>query len=361
MPQGVSGDSPSSAVENEVVLDAAPPAGATPAAESTTPDVTAESSTATADPAPSAGAKTDDKPAVPASTLDIVRSAVKKDSKPVPSTEQAKPAAESETPEAKAKREKDEESRLDKQPGFQRVLRERNEARAAIEQFKPDAERYRETREFMSKHQLDDRNFKDLLDFGALLRSDPEKARARMLVELAELDEILGHKLPSELQAKVDEGLLTHEDALELSRTRATAARAQAEVSTVREAQTAEQQQRVQQEFVANVDKAIKAWDANTAASDPHFEQKKPLVHDRVRAVLADMRAQGKQITPADVPAILTQAHKFITEQTRAMLPPKSSVKAPLDATAAPATRAAPTGGSTLDIVRASYRNRGAA
>lgn len=304
--------------------------------------------------APEAGAS--DAKEAPQTTLDVVRQVLDAKAPAKESSTEATAKSEppaNETPEAKAERESAEERRFDGHPAWKRIKGQRDEARAQIQAFEPDVKSWRDFQDKKTKAGLSDQNVEELIEFGRLLRTDPKAALARMRQEIADLEVETGDALPDDLQDAVDAGEMTEERALELSKTRAEAARATRTIeerdASAAQAQAAEQAAKAQGEL----QKELREWTSEKTTSDPNFAQKQPLINDRVMAVIAANNRTGKlTFTPKEAREIMDQAHAYVTEFMRAQLPPRTEKKPPLNKGAASQPAAKPSGKRlTIDLI----------
>jgi hypothetical protein len=315
---------------------------ASPAAEA---DVTVDSSSAAE---VSAEASTQTENEARPSLLDVVRSVVEPqdqaaEESSAPAAEKAESAAEGEGETAPA----EEPDNFDglafgKHPRFKQILDQRNTARTRIkeletqvgevERLKAPAEQYERIEAFMQQNGLTGQEVVDLYKFGALWKSDPEKALEHIQPYLADLYTRTGRILPDDLSTEVDGGQITEARARELARERARTAELERRASEATErATTVEEttaQDRTQRELAAK----LTDWEADKKAKDPDYAAKEDLIADRCAALI---QQKGHPTNAAEMVALLDQAHADVSERMRKLMPPR------------PATRKAPTSGSS--------------
>lgn len=181
------------------------------------------------------------------------------------------------------------------QKRIRKVLSQRNEARREAEVLRPDAEHYRNIRQFMAESNLQDGEVAELFEVGRLLKGNDiagfEKALDIVLPIAQQLLEATGRALPQELRAKVDTGELTEEAARDLIRQRTRAETAERRAATVEQrVQTQTQQVQTQQHRTA-VQTAVQQWEQQVRQTDPDFGLKADAMRDAALAMVAEKGA----------------------------------------------------------------------
>jgi hypothetical protein len=322
----------------------APEPDVTPAS-SAGPDVTSESSPGTEAAAP-AEVSQDVKEAPAPSLLDVVRDAVEQKAEPEPAAEassaeetakadpevdvEAAPAAETETFEGLS---------FAAHPRFRQILSQRNLARDEVDKLKGPAESYRKIETFLATTGVSNEEMVNLFKVGALIKSDPEGALKELSPLLADLYERTGAFLPDDLKTDVEEGKITEDRARELAKARASkreserqAKEATERADTVVATTEAERQNGVLETTLAD-------WEAGKKGKDPDFAAKEEFIADRCRALIAE---KGNPKSPAEMIAILDQAHRDVTAALRKALPAKEETKRAPSSSPSPSATAAP-------------------
>lgn len=287
-------------------------------------------------------------------TLSIVRDVVAKEKEADPqgsSPEAEEDGGEAADPETQDQPEttepaaeaEDDETKYPKRA--QKRIRELVEEKKSLE---ADATRYRNVETFLRDKGLDGAEAADGLEIMALAKTNPVEAWERIKPWVEKVAIAAGVIMPSDLQQQVQQGYLTRDAALELSKTRA-------KLGAV-EAQRQFEQQRAQenaaQAYQQSIVGAAATWEQDRRVKDPNFEVKLPALQREIAYLHA---TEGRPNTPEGVKDQCERAYKAVNTQARGTV-----------ATPAPARRAvAPIGGgqvagnpaprpeSTLDIIRA--------
>lgn len=294
--------------------------------------------------------------------LDIVRDVVK--AKPEgdssePDSTVAKPKA----AETSAEKGAEPEAEDDKPPPFHKHprwvrLNERNrELGAEIETLRPQAEQFRAVEQYMTANSLAPDDIVRGFAIMAAVRNEPQRAIKELETVLTELRETLGEILPQDLQDAVDEGEMTEERALELSRTRATARTTQEKLQTRDQTDREQQQAQRAQEQRRSYAEAVESWMADRRQNDADFETVARLWADRVQVVANSLRQQGKtSFTQAEIRNICDQSYSYVRETLKPLKPQPSRVVSRAGASNSSAPAAAPAAlprdSSMLDVVK---------
>src|SRR3990167_2178150 len=207
----------------------------------------------------------------PADLLSVVKSAVAEPVEAVASSaaevDPVDPAA-AVAAEAEPAAEDDANLPFHNHPRWKAVLAERDS-------FKEPAERYGLIEGFMQQHGLSTEEVAEGYEVMALLKSgDPAKlatARQWFSDRLEFLDGTLGNVMPTDLQQRVDDGLLDEEGAKEVARARADAALLKARDAATTTATIAEQGRQQAAAITEVVTSAVQGWEERTKAADPDY------------------------------------------------------------------------------------------
>jgi hypothetical protein len=278
--------------------------------------------------------------------LSVVRDVVDKSR---PETDAASSAEGVETESRdKAAKEPDNENFSDvpfnKHPRFKELISERNS-------LKGDADQFRTIKTFMDTNGLTPEETSELLIVGAMAKSDPRKTWERIKPWVQNLLVAAGEVLPEDIRGRVQNGELSHEAALELSRAKATAQSVQAS-----QAFREQQEQRRQFEQAAqSIQSAAVEWEQDRRLKDPNFDAKMPSLQ---KEIIWLQSQEGKPNTPQGVKEQLLKAYKAVNESTAFVQSPTLQPQRPRPAITpvrggAVAGNQAPASASTLDIIRA--------
>lgn len=322
-------------VDTESATETPIPAAEPAAAGETAAPVAAAEPTKAPPPAP-------EKPAEPTSALDAALKALDKGKTEAAATAAESAGATTETKsDAAADDAQDDLGDVPMLPAevFRTLPKEArtavNQLRKQVVTLRPDANRGKAVADYLRASGMSPQEFAELQDVGALLRTDPAKAREKLVAKLDEIDTALGLKLPDDLKGEVDGGYISEERAKELAQTRAKARGLEQHVT---EAAVAEAKQ-------AQAG-AVVAWAERTAGSDPDFGRKQPSIEREIRLALADAAAAGKPPRTAEEATAIAQA---AYERVNEMLKPFRQASAPVPkspssaASSAPASAPAPT------------------
>lgn len=307
-------------------------------------DTTATTSTTEGDEQAQSSSAQD---ATEATLESVVRAAAAKTSKAQePESSDRERSGDTATPEAEAakggeipadaKTESESDVPFHKHPRWQAVLRERDTYKTGHEQFE-------QIQGFMRTNALEPQEVADGFEIMALIRRDPGKALERLRPFVEQLELVTGARLPTDLQQRVEDGVLDDETARETAQLRIERERiAQA-------AQYAQQQREVQDSGarVQSIQAAVTTVEQEIRSGDPDYARKQPFVMDRVRALIAEERPQTVEASVA----IVRRAHNEISERLKPLAPQRKPVTPVTSGTAAKSATAAPT--SMFDVVRA--------
>lgn len=236
-------------------------------------------------------------------------------------------------------------------PRWKQILTQRNSARAERDSFKQDAERYQNVQTYIDSQGLTADEAADMLLIAGLMKTNPVEAWKRARPVIQNLLVAAGEVLPGDIKQMVDEGKMSREAALEVSRSRAAVQSVQAR-STF---DTERAQQQRQREALAAFQNAAEDWQADRKLKDPNFAAKIEPLH---KEILYLQHSEGKPKTPAEVKAQLDRAYKAVNAAL-----PKPAPKPPVPVAKGPQARPASNGvvaaqakadppNSTMDILK---------
>lgn len=277
--------------------------------------------------------------------LSVVRDVVKE------SRETSDPAspAEGETEETtgqEPKKQDDDENFTDtpfhKHPRFQQLLRQRNT-------FKQDAERYHNVERFLDEAGLTAEEAADVMTIAGLAKTNPAEAWKQVKPWVQNLLIASGEALPDDLRERVQNGEMSQEAALELSRAKARNASAEA-ARSFREQQD---ERRTATAHVNSLRQSAQDWEAERRRKDPNFAKKET---DVLKEVLFLQQTEGKPNTREGVVDQLQRAYKAVNTALKpAPAPTQKQAIRPITGGQV-AGNQQPTNMSTLDIIRANRR-----
>ena len=228
----------------------------------------------------------------------------------------------------------------------QKRIRELVEEKKSLE---VEATRYRNVETFLRDNGLAPDEAADGLQIMALAKTNPVEAWERIKPWVEKVAVAAGVIMPNDLQQQVQQGYLTRDAALELSKTRA-------KLGAV-EAQRQFEQQRAQEQAAMNYQQSIigaaTTWEQDRRVKDPNFEAKLPALQREIAYLHA---TEGRPNTPEGVKDQCERAYKAVNAQVRGAV---AAQTAPARRAVSPVTggqvagNPAPRPESTLDIIRA--------
>lgn len=288
----------------------------------------------------------------PKSELEAVLKALGRDPKP----EGASPApenAEGKEPAKAAATVTDENSEPDaaadgklpfaNHPRFKQVLSQRA-------RFKADAEKHAQTLKdlepkvrhfdsivsFATESGWTQEYFQDLLHMGRLMNTDPISFYEAFKGQWSKIEEMVGAKLPADLQKQVTDGLLNPAAAKEVALLRTKSALSESNLRTINErnerSRQAAEKDRQQQEIETAINASgasASGWERQWKGSDPDYAKKQPHVKSRISEKLMPLLVEGKIPTQAEVLQICNDARKEVEAEMRAWLPPRGTIRTP--------------------------------
>ncbi len=316
-------------------------------------DVKADSSTATD------GVKTT------ADVLDAVLAASKSDGEPSPGSDKSGQETEPVAAADGAKQEKaadadeaDEELPADvtnekTRKSFDRLRGRLNQYRDLgspedLQRFKASHEHLDGVFGYMSKAGLSIEDVNAGFDVMRSMKNEPEKALPVLRTYVAQLEELLGEKLPDDLAEKVKQGFITEDDARELSRSKARASLSEKRATAVTEHASETEQQRQVADHRANCGRAVASWEQQQASKDPDWNAK---VEDVMEKVELAFNRNGFPKTSADAVKMAQAALDAVNAKYKKFAPRRQEIAAPVESHSASDVRPKPK--TTLEAIDA--------
>jgi len=178
----------------------------------------------------------------------------------------------------------------------------------------------------------------------SLIKSDPGKALELITPIVENLTVLTGNRLPADLQAKVDQGLIDEDTALHVSRERANL-----QLATKQSERTVERTVQSQQSNHINaVRTAVITWEDQWKQSDPDYPKKQPFVEAEVRQMIA---MKGAPRSPEEAVQMSKDARRAVEDRLKAMMPAKPSVRTVTGASGTATNGAQPVPKNMLEAV----------
>ena len=196
-----------------------------------------------------------------------------------------------------------------------KLLEQRNSARAELENAKAEAQTAGELRRFLQANDIQKDDFGVLLDLGVALRKGDMATfyqGVKPYMDLAE--EALGLRVPDDLAQRVHQGHMTTEQARLFAQERMARqlAEGRARDAAQRVDQSAQQAyqvqaQQAQQALQGAVQSAVTAWEARVRQSDPDYGHKQDAVKNLLWAVVQE---KGPPQSPEQAVEIANEAYR---------------------------------------------------
>lgn len=285
--------------------------------------------------------------ASPPSMLDAVKTALNK----TPEATEAPPASvKAETTEAPVEQHEDDEhpddgkiSDDEKKHLAPKTQRRIQKLAGQVSALREPAERFQRLDTFMKSNGLGPQDAVGALEIAALMQTDPAAAYDRLSELSLKLAQRLGKVLPQDIHDRVQKGIIDEATGKELAQTRAKAAELEVVTSKTTEQIAAERTAALRQQ----VSTAVTTWEKLTAARDPDFARKKPLVEAQFRSLIQS----GAAIQSGDdAVAIARKAYGSVNETLKGFAPAARPEIRPTPATAS--TAAAPRPATFEDAIR---------
>lgn len=154
---------------------------------------------------------------------------------------------------------------------FKEVIDKRNELETRIKELEPGLAYVADITAHMQKNNITEQQFNFWMDVAAMANTDPAKALETMKPLLEKLQGFTGDKLPSDIQAMVDNNEITLDVAKRLVR-----AENQSKFGQQRQVKTEQQiLQERQQQYTGELTRTMNSWLDGKKTSDPDFVPKK--------------------------------------------------------------------------------------
>lgn len=205
-----------------------------------------------------------------------------------------------------------------KHPAWQKLKKQRDEYRTQVDQFRSDSQEYQVITGFMQEHSIAAEEVAETLQWLALKNSDPVKF-GQMIVDLAaQFQEGMGLVLPKELQARVDAGEITEEDAKELARSKAEANLYKTRTEQQTRQQSSQREIQARQQLGQAMAETVNNWEKQIQARDPDYQAKRRLVQSEIRAYI---QQYGMPKDTASALKYAEAAYKAVSEHLAGVLP----------------------------------------
>ena len=228
-------------------------------------------------------------------------------------------------------------------PATKKVLAERKKARAERDEFKQkleqseqEASQFRQIKDYLDEGGVSNQDAATALQMVRLWYENPQAMFQELGRMYGELGTQLGAILPTDLQAEVDQGLISPERAKELAQARGQVQASNQKVEQMTEqnkANSAESETQYRVQLFEN-------WANQVSQTDADLNKKLPLITAKMSHYLA---TEGDPGSPQAAWDRLNRAHQEVTAEIKGFVPkPKSTPKTPQSTGPKVATVSAP-------------------
>lgn len=237
---------------------------------------------------------------------------------------------------------------------FKKLELDRDKYREQSEQFGQKAQRYDTLSGFLGESNITADDFSSGLKIMRAMKNDPAAAYDLLRPVMDALEMSLGHRLPPDLQQKVENGVIDEGTGRELARQRgATAAATSHATEANRRAQalSEERQQAVERQetenYAAVCAHAVSSYESDWMAKDPDYQRKRPFVRDKLVAIITE---EGLPESPEGAIEQVKKARAEVEGHFATIMPVKTKPVKPL--TGGSGGQPKPRPSNPLDVVK---------
>lgn len=264
---------------------------------------------------------------------------------------------EADKPEAKAEGEADDEEELSEdelarlskktRKSVRRLLTDRANLRAEVDELRPAAERFQEMRRFTDDAGLVSQEITAGFNIMRLMKHEPDKALEMLAPYVQQLMQVTGRLLPKDLQEQVRTGQISPEAAQELSRTRARVAFTEQRETQRQTTQVQQTQAAAQTQTIGLMVNAVTALEQTWLTSDPDYAVKSTRVQEKLKLAVHEGRIPQ---TPEQATQLVKECKAEVDKELKRHHQQRRQPMVPVTGNSSPS--AAPKPSSTLDAIR---------
>lgn len=237
------------------------------------------------------------------------------------------------------------------------LLKDRADRDKIIAETEPKAKQFDSIVRFVEDAGLTKDEVNKGFDVMSSLKNDPFRAHELLRPIMDQLEQIVGMRLPEDLQNAVQLGQITEAHARELASNRSKASVTQHQLQRRDERDRKTKQD---QDFQASVDEvsgAVSAWERSKEKSDPDWKLKQPRITEIIELEVTRRRVQNPSFYPTKDEALkfASDALERVEKEFRMLAPRKREIKpGHVDGGSAPHLSAKPK--SMLEAARAGLK-----
>lgn len=231
---------------------------------------------------------------------------------------------------------------------FEQLQTKYRETKESLEKYEQKAQSFDKFNTFLETNNISKDEANTLFDIGALMKKDPQRALEAMTPYYNQLLQLTGNVMPNELKQQVDQGYITEQAALDLSRQKALN-----EHYRNREVQQQQQRQqesqRQQQELNSNIQSGLANLERSWQQSDPDYKLKSTRIQERVKLMWYDASQKGQMPRSVDEALRMAETAKRDVERELRQFQPRKPIN-PVEGGGSSTTRPEPK--TTFDVIK---------
>jgi hypothetical protein len=234
------------------------------------------------------------------------------------------------------------------------LLNDRTTLRNEITGLKTKAADFDKFIGFVQGNNLSTEDMNSGFEIMALLKQDPAKAWERLQPIVASLQQIVGERLPADLEEKVRLGYINEEDARALAKAQNGLKIRDAQAQEAAQRNQEATQERERQALVGSVSNAASEWERSQAKNDPDWHLKSARLQELMKLSVYE---NGYPASSDEVMKRLDAAKDQVTKELRKLNPRPRAINPVLGASSNPRSVAEPK--NMLEAIQNSLRATG--
>ncbi len=207
-------------------------------------------------------------------------------------------------------------------PRWKEVIGQNKTLTDRVSTLEPDANEFGKIKNFMTEKNLTHEEVGEGFIIMAMLKNGDPRGLQKLDEYRDKLAEVLGEKIPKDIQDQIDSGAITEDAGKELSRTRAGKAKSDADLARVSEANTERDNKEAAERSANEFNSAVNGWAVEAKKTDPDFAKKEPAIARYAHALMLE---RGHPTTRDEAVKLVKDAYKEVNETFAAALPQKEA------------------------------------
>jgi len=231
---------------------------------------------------------------------------------------------------------------------FEQLQTKYRETKESLEKYEQKAQSFDKFNTFLETNQISRDEANTLFDIGALMKKDPSRALEAITPYYNQLLQLTGNVMPNDLKQQVDQGYITEQAALDLSKQKAQNDHFR-HMEIQREQQRQQESQRQQQELNSNIQSSLANLEKSWQTSDPDYKLKSTRIQERVKLMWYDASRKGQMPRSVDEAVRMAETAKKDVERELRQFQPRRPIN-PVEGGGSNTARPEPK--TTLDVIR---------